>query len=96
MAIREVNAPPSTRTRQSKYPFDNTEVTQAIKLVKAGKNAGVGPYDGDNGLKEARSAGQSLVRHIVAQEPDLAGRLSTQAWVNSDGDGECLVKLKND
>lgn len=92
MPIRELTAP-TRNTRKAKYPFSADEVKQAIKMLKSGKTPGVGPYEGDNALKEARSASQSLVRHIQAVEPDL--NVGTKAWTDDNGDGLAIVRLKD-
>jgi hypothetical protein len=92
MPIRELTAP-TRNTRKAKYPFNSKEVQDAIKMVKAGKTPGVGPYDGDNAIKEARSASQSLVRHMQAVEPDLS--LGTKAWTDDEGDAFAIVRLKD-
>jgi hypothetical protein len=92
MPIRELTAP-ARNTRKAKYPFNSKEVQEAIKMVKAGKTPGVGPYDGENAIKEARSASQSLVRHMQAVEPDLA--VGTKAWTDDEGDAFAIVRLKD-
>jgi len=83
MAIRELKAPVSSRSRKPKYPYTDAEVADAVKLLKAGKTPGVGPYEGDAALREARSAAQSLVRYVKNVEPDLD--VGTKAWENEDG-----------
>lgn len=86
MAVRELTAPAGGRSRKSKYPFSTKEVDEAVKMLKANKTPGVGPYAE---IREARSAAQSLVRHINAVEKDLT--ISTRAW--EDGD-ECFAILR--
>jgi hypothetical protein len=94
MAIRELTAPASSRTRRAKYPFTPTEVKEAVKLLKAGKTPGVGPYEGETALKEARSASQSLVRHVKAVEPDMD--VGTKAWEDAEsGDAYAILKLRS-
>jgi hypothetical protein len=95
MAIRELTKPKRASTRKPKYPFDSKEVEQAVKMLKASKTPGVGPYEGENAIREARSASQSLVRHIVAAEPDLDGRVGTSAWEDENGDAFAIVKLRD-
>lgn len=92
MAIREMTRPPQARTRKAKYPFSEAEVKQAIQMLKAGKTPGVGPYEGDAAIREARSASQSLVRHINASDPSL--KLGTRAWVDGD-EASAIVVLKD-
>jgi hypothetical protein len=92
MAVRELTAP-TRSTRKPKYPFNKDEVASAIKMLKAGKTPGVGPYEGENAIREARSASQSLVRHVNAVEPDLA--LGTKAWTDEDGDAFAIVRVKD-
>lgn len=94
MAIRELNAPTTSRSRKSKYPFDAKEVAQAVKMLGEGKTPGVGPYEGETALREARSAGQSLVRHVTIEQPDLDGRVGTKAWEDADG-AYCILKLRD-
>lgn len=94
MAIRELTAPVGSRTRKSKYPYTPAEVKQASEMLTKGKTPGVGPYEGDAALREARSAGQSLVRHIVQANPDLDGRIGTKAWEDDEG-AHCLLKLRD-
>lgn len=94
MAIRELTAPTTVRSRKSKYPFTDAEVKQAVEMLKKGKTPGVGPYEGETALREARSAGQSLVRHVVTAEPDLDGRVGTKAWEDDEG-AHCLLKLRD-
>jgi len=95
MAVRELTAPARGRTRKSKYPFKEAEVKQATEMLKKGKTPGVGPYEGEAALREARSAGQSLVRYVTTAEPDLAGRVGTKAWEDDEGDAYCLLKIKD-
>lgn len=90
MAVRELTAPLSSRSRKPKHPFNEEEVKQSVKMLKDGKTPGVGPFEGDNGLKEARSAAQSLARHIAVVEPDLS--LGTRAW--EDETGKCFAILR--
>lgn len=92
MAIRELTAP-TRSTRKPKYPFSKDEVAGAVKMLKAGKTPGVGPYEGDNAIREARSAAQSLVRHVQAVEPDLV--LGTKAWTDDNGDAFAVVRVKD-
>lgn len=92
MAIRELTAP-TRSTRKPKYPFTKDEVTSAVKMLKAGKTPGVGPYEGEQAIREARSASQSLVRHIQAVEPDL--QLGTKAWTDENGDAFAIVRVKD-
>lgn len=94
MAVRELTAPASSRSRRAKYPFDSKEVEQAVKMLKDGKTPGVGPYEGETALREARSAGQSLVRHIVTAQPDLDGKIGTKAWEDDEG-AYCILKIRN-
>lgn len=93
MAVRELTAPARSRTRKAKYPFTDVEVKEAVKLLRAGKTPGVGPYEGDNAIREARSAAQSLVRHIAAAEPDLT--VGTRAWETDNGEASAIVVLKD-
>lgn len=95
MAIREITAPVTARSRKSKYPFSEAEVKQASDMLGKGKTPGVGPYEGDTALREARSAGQSLVRHITTAQPDLAGQIGTKAWETDEG-AFCILKLKTE
>lgn len=83
MAVRELTPPVSSRSRKPKYPYSDAEVKEAVKMLKAGKTPGVGPYEGDAALREARSAAQSLVRYVKQAEPDLD--VGTKAWENEDG-----------
>lgn len=91
MAIRELSAPVTNRRRKPKYPYTEAEVAEAVKMLKAGKTPGVGPYKGDNGIREARSAAQSLIRHVKSAEPDLD--IGTRAW--TDEKGESFAILRN-
>ena len=93
MAIRSLTPPATSRSRKAKYPFSESEVKEAIKMLKDGKTPGVGPYEGETALKEARSASQSLVRHIKNVEPDL--EVGTKAWEDGDGEAFAVVKLKS-
>lgn len=95
MSIRELTPPANIRNRKSKYPFTEQEVKQSIVMLKKGTHPGDGPFDGDKALQEARSAAQSLVRHIVAYDPDLAGKLSTKAWLDEKGEGHFLLSLRD-
>ena len=79
MAVRDITAPVTSRSRKPKYPFSDKEVQDAIKMLKGGKTPGVGPYEGENALREARSAGQSLVRHVVTVDPSFGSRLRSSA-----------------
>jgi hypothetical protein len=92
MAVRELTAPASSRSRKPKYPFTDAEVKSAIKSLKDGKTPGVGPYEGDTALKEARSASQSLVRHVKAVEPDMD--VGTKAWEDESGDAFAILRLR--
>lgn len=94
MAVRSLTAPPSSRSRKSKYPFTAAEVKEAIKMLSDGKTPGVGPYEGDTALREARSAGQSLVRHITTAQPDLEGQIGTKAWEDDEG-AYCILKMRD-
>lgn len=91
MAVRALTAPASARSRRAKYPFTDAEVKEAVKMLKEGKTPGVGPYEGETALREARSAGQSLVRHIVTAQPDLDGQIGTKAWEDEEG-AFCILK----
>ena len=93
MAIREVTPPARGRTRKAKYPFSNAEIESAVKMLKAGKTPGVGPYEGENALREARSAAQSLVRFIGNAEPSL--NVGTRAWEDDNGQASGCVILKD-
>jgi len=93
MAIRELTPPVSNRSRKPKYPFTEKEVKDAIAMLKAGKTPGVGPYEGENAIREARSAAQSLVRHVTNQEPDLD--VGTRAWEDDNGDAFAVLKLRS-
>ncbi len=93
MAIRELTPPATARSRKAKYPFSDAEVKQATELLGKGKTPGVGPYEGETALREARSAGQSLVRHIVAAQPDLDGKIGTKAWEDDEG-AFCILKMR--
>lgn len=92
MAIRELNAP-TRSTRKPKYPFTKDEVTAAVKMLKAGKTPGVGPYEGDNAIREARSAAQSLVRHVQSVEPDMP--LGTKAWTDENDEAYAIIRVKD-
>lgn len=93
MAIRELKAPVSSRTRKPKYPYSEAEVTDAVKMLKAGKTPGVGPYEGDAALREARSAAQSLVRYVKNAEPDLD--VGTKAWETEDGEAFAILRVRS-
>lgn len=93
MAVRELTAP-TRSTRKPKYPFTKAEVAEAVKMLKAGKTPGVGPYEGDDAIREARSASQSLVRYVNAVEPDLV--LGTKAWTDPEsGDAFAVIRVKD-
>lgn len=92
MAIRELTPPVSNRSRKPKYPFSDKEVKDAVAMLKSGKYPGVGPYEGENALREARSAAQSLIRHVKAAEPDL--NIGTRAWEDENGDAFAVLRLK--
>lgn len=93
MAVRELTPPASSRSRKAKYPFSDKEVAESIKMLDAGKTPGVGPYEGENALREARSAAQSLIRHIKMVKPDLD--LGTRAWEDGEGDAFAIVRIKD-
>lgn len=90
MAVRELTAPLSSRSRKPKHPFTDAEVKESVKMLEGGKTPGVGPFEGENGLREARSAAQSLGRHIAVIKPDL--NIGTRAW--EDEDGKCFAILR--
>lgn len=91
MAVKAMTAPLQARTRKAKYPFTEAEVKDAAKLLGEGKTPGVGPYEGEDAIREARSAGQSLIRHVQAQFPDLDD-LGTRAWEDDNGDAYAIVR----
>ena len=95
MAVREITPPAAGRNRRAKHPFKADEVKEAIKMLKAGKTPGVGPFtgEGDTGIKEARSASQSLVRHVAQVEPDL--NVGTRAWEDEDGNCFAVLRIKD-
>lgn len=95
MAIRELTPPATSRSRKAKYPFTDKEVADAIKMLKAGKTPGVGPYEGETALREARSAGQSLVRHVTVADASFDGRIGTKAWEDDEG-AFCILKLRSE
>lgn len=90
MAVRELQAPATSRTRKPKYPFSEKEVEQAVKMLKDGKTPGVGPYEGEDAIRQARTAAQSLSRYVKNIEPDMV--LGTKAW--EDEDGKCFAVLR--
>jgi hypothetical protein len=92
MAVRELTAPASSRSRKPKYPFTEKEVKEAVTMLKAGKTPGVGPYEGETALREARSAAQSLVRHVGIAEPDLD--VGTKAWEDESGDAYAILRVR--
>lgn len=97
MAIKAMEAPAGGRTRRSKYPFTPKEVEEAVKLLNDGKTPGVGPYASETegqAIREARSAAQSLIRHIVSANPNLDGQLGSRAWEDANGDAFAVVRTK--
>jgi hypothetical protein len=94
MPVRDIKAPLAGRSRKSKYPYTEAEVNQAVKLLNDGKTPGVGPFEGENGLRDARSAAQALVRHVEAADPDLEGEIGTKAWEDDDGDAFAVVRIR--
>lgn len=90
MAVRELTAPPRQRgKRKPKYPFTKAEIDKAIDMLEKGKSPGVGPYEGESAPKEARSAIQSLVRHVKEVKPDMV--LGTRAWEDAENEGDWLA-----
>lgn len=88
MAIRELEAPTTKRMRKPRFPYDEAEVSQAIKSLEKGKTPGVGPIEGDDtdkAVREARSRAMSLIAHVKQVNPKLADTLGTKAWSDSDG-----------
>lgn len=97
MAIKAMDAPATNRTRKSKYPYTGKEVEQAVSMLNEGKTPGVGPYASEvegQAIREARSAAQSLIRHIVQANPDFEGRLGSRAWTDDNGDAFAVVRAK--
>lgn len=89
--VRELTAPARRRgKRKPKYPFSKAEVAKAKEMLDKGKSPGVGPYEGESASKEARSAIQSLVRHIRDAFPDV-GPIGTRAWESEENEGEWLA-----
>lgn len=94
MSIKAMSAPLTSRSRKAKYPYTEAEVKEAAKLLTEGKTPGVGPYEGENALREARSAAQSLIRHVQAQHPELDD-LGSRAWEDDNGDAFAIVRVRN-
>ena len=94
MAIKAMNAPLTSRSRKAKYPYTEAEVKEAAKLLGEGKTPGVGPYEGENALREARSAAQSLIRHVQAKNPEL-DNLGSRAWEDENGDAFAIVRVRD-
>lgn len=92
MAVRELTPPISSRSRKPKYPYSEKEVKEAVTMLKAGKTPGVGPYEGENAIREARSAAQSLVRYVKNVEPDLD--VGTKAWEDENGDAFAILRIR--
>jgi hypothetical protein len=94
MGIKAMNAPLQSRSRRAKYPYTEAEVKEAAKLLNEGKTPGVGPYEGENALREARSAAQSLIRHVQATNPEL-DNLGSRAWEDENGDAFAIVRVRD-
>lgn len=97
MAIKAMTAPLTSRSRKAKYPYTEAEVKEAAKLLVDGKTPGVGPYeneDADSALREARSAAQSLIRHVQAKHPEL-DNLGSRAWCDDNGDAFAIVRVRD-
>jgi hypothetical protein len=92
MAVRELTAPATSRTRKAKYPYTEAEVKEAVKMLKAGKTPGVGPYEGENAIREARSAAQALVRLVTATDGSLD--VGTRAWEDDEGDAYAILRIR--
>ena len=95
MAVRELKAPATSRTRKSKHPFTEKEVQDAAKMLNDGKTPGVGPYEGENAIREARSAAQALTRLVVAADSDLEGQVGTRAWEDEDGEAFAILRIRD-
>lgn len=90
MAIREINAPSVRRTSTPRFKAD--EVKQAVKMLKEGKTPGVGPFEGEKAIREARSSAQSLLRACQEVAPDLD--LGTRSWSDEKGEAFGIVRVK--
>ena len=98
MAVRELKAPATSRSRKSRHPFTEKEVQDAAKMLNDGKTPGVGPYEGEDqekALREARSAAQALTRLVVQADPDLEGTVGTRAWCDEDGDAFAILRIRD-
>lgn len=92
MAVRELEAPVASRSRKSKYPYTDAEVKAAVKMLESGKTPGIGPYEGEKALREARSAAQALIRLAKQVNPDLD--VGTRAWEDDDGDAFAVLRVR--
>jgi hypothetical protein len=64
-------------------------------MLNEDKTPGVGPFDGENGLRDARSAAQALVRLVGQSDPDLDGSVGTRAWEDEDGDAFAILRIRD-
>jgi hypothetical protein len=90
MEVRQLTPPASVR-RSSKYKFTDKAIENAVKLLDAGESAGIGPCA--DGIKEARSAAQTLKRMITDVSQFENEDLRTKAW-EEDGKGFAIVQVK--
>ena len=95
MAVRELKAPATSRSRKGRHPYTEAEVTQATKMLNDGKTPGVGPFEGENAIREARSAAQALVRLVERADTDLEGQVGTRAWEDEDGEAFAILRIRD-